>query len=368
MFTQFEDCCNFALFALDGVYGWVNEIIAIIILVFVVNILLKWILKRLHYRFEKQQKVWKDCFVQALYKPLSYFIWFFAAVQALDLIASRILKDLPILSRHAVIGVGGVLALAWFLMRWKKFIVQRMIAKSKSREMTIDQGKINGIDKIITVAIIFFTILFILEVTNHSITTLTAFGAVGGLALAFASQEIISNFFGGFMIYLTQPFTIGDWILIPDHKIEGIVEEIGWYMTRLRSLDKKPIYIPNSIFSKLIVITPSRMSHREINETIGIRYEDSPKLKQIINDITEMLKQHPEIDHNQPMIVRLAAFGEFSLDISLKVYTETTDTEGFMRIKEDVLFKISDILEKNQAELAYPTHHVTFQNRFSEEK
>ena len=181
---------------------------------------------------------------------------------------------------------------------------------------------------------------------------------IGGLALAFASQEIIANFFGGFMIYLTQPFTIGDWILIPDHQIEGIVEEIGWYMTRIRSLDKRPIYIPNTIFSKLIVITPSRMSHRQIKELIGLRCEDLPKIKNVMEDLKGMLQAHPDLDHHQPVIVRLAGFGQFSLDISLITYTQTTSTEGFMKIKEDVLLKIAEVLDKHGAALASPLENI----------
>jgi MscS family membrane protein len=255
--------------------------------------------------------------------------------------------------------VGSVLAFAWFLFRWKKFVVRHLVIKSKNREITFDQGKIGAIDKLLTVAIAFLTILVILEVTDRSVNTLIAFGGIGGLALAFASQEIIANFFGGFMIYLTQPFTVGDWIQLPDHSIEGNVEEIGWYMTRVRSLDKKPIYVPNAIFSKLIVITPSRMSHRQFKETIGVRYDDLSKTQAICTDIREMLQQHLDIDRSLPIIVRLSAFGSYSLDIYVSAYTQTTDTDGFMRVKEDVLYRITAILAKHGAELAFPTQNLS---------
>jgi len=355
LLNQIENCCTFALDALDGIYGWSSEVIAIVLFVLIFNLVTKYLLKRIHNRLERQNKIWQDSFVKALHTPLSYFVWIFAIIQTFDLIASRLYEEMPIERRHNLIAVAALVCVSWFFLRWKHFVVERMTTKCKNKEIALDPGKISVLDKLATVAIIFFSILILMEITHRSINTLIAFGGVGGLALAFASQEIIANFFGGFMIYLTKPFTLGDWILIPDHSIEGYVEEIGWYMTRIRSLDKRPIYIPNSIFSKLIVITPSRMSHRQIKETIGIRYNDLPKLKQVVADIKEMLQNHPDIDHNQSIIARLNTFSECSVDILISVYTQTTSTEGYMRIKEDVLLKISEILVNQKAEFAFPT-------------
>lgn len=363
MFEKINDCCTFAIGALDGTYGWISEAIALAVIVFIVNFVLRWVIKRLHLHFEKQKKYWVDSFFQAIYQPLSYFIWFFAGVQALDIIVSRLLKPMPIETRHCIVGVGAVLAFGWFLLRWKHNVVQHLKTKSKNREITIEQGKIGAIDKMCTVAVIFLIILMLLEATDRSMNTIIAFGGVGGLALAFASQEVISNFFGGFMIYLTQPFTIGDWISIPDHTIEGVVEDIGWYMTRVRSLDKRPIYIPNSIFTKLIVITPSRMSHRPFKETISLRNEDLPKLKKIIEEIRDMLEQHFDIDRGQSIIVRFGAFGAYSMDIHISAYITVTDKPGYMKAREDLLFKVANIILKNDAQFANPTQNIELLNR-----
>lgn len=357
-----QDCCEISIATLDGLYGWFSEAIALIIFVLIFNFLAKWVLKRLHHRYERQKKIWKDSFVRALYLPLSYYVWFFAIMHTIDIVGENIEKGLSVETMHMILAVGAVLAFAWFAMRWKHNIVQHMLFKSKNREITIDPGKIDAIDKIATIAIIFFVILVLLEVTNRSVNTLIAFSGVGGLALAFASQEIISNFFGGLMIYLTQPFTIGDWIHLPEKNIEGIVEEIGWYMTRIRSLDKRPIYIPNSIFTKIVVITPSRMSHRQIKENIPLRPSDLPNLKPIIKDMREMFQQDPDIDRNQPILVNLSGFGDYSLDIAISVYTIAIDTAGYMRVKENILYKISSILQKYNAEIAShytPTHQIT---------
>lgn len=352
IFDTMEKCCETVIGVLDGVYGSFSETFAIIVFVLIFNFLAKWMLKRLHLRYESHNKVWKDGFVRAVYLPLSYYVWFFAIVHAINIIAAQVDERLSVRNLHMFLAIGAVIAFAWFLLRWKRNIAQSMIAKSKNREITIDQGKIAAIDKIITVVIGFFTLLTLLEVTDRSVNTLIAFSSVGGLALAFASQEIISNFFGGAMVYLNQPFTVGDWIHLPEKNIEGIVEDIGWYMTRIRALDKRPIYIPNSIFSKLVVITPSRMSHRQIKETLPIRPEDLPKLKGVITDIKEMIQHHPDIDRNQQILVNLAFLNSSSLDVNLNMFTATCDTVNYMRIKEDILFKISAILLKHGAKIA----------------
>lgn len=355
---EVEDCCDVAVGVLDGVYGWVSEAIALVAIVLIFNFFAKWLLRRLHQRYESQKKLYKDSFVKALYEPLSYYVWFFAVIHAIDLVAMHVFADIPQIYIHMASGVGGVLALAWFLLRWKKHLVLLMITKSKNRQIAIEQGKIDAVDKVLTVVIAFFTVFMLMEITDRNVNTLIAFGGIGGLALAFASQEIIANFFSGFMIYLTHPFTIGDWIQLPDRNIEGIVEEIGWYMTRIRSMDKRPIYIPNSIFSKIVVITPSRMSHRQIKEVINLRYDDLSKLKAILEDIREMLQQHPDIDRNQSISATFTAFGAYSLDITFSAYSQVIDNLGYIGVKEDVLLKVASIVQKHGADFAFPTQNM----------
>lgn len=253
-----------------------------------------------------------------------------------------------------VLAVGLVLGLGWFLLRWKK----KAIASLKSP----DRSRLDVLDKLATVLILIISATLLLEVTGYSLNTLIAFGGISGLAIAFASQEIIASFFGGLMIYLTHPFIIGDWIILPERSIEGHVEEIGWYTTKICTLDKRPIYVPNSIFSKIVIVNPSRMSHRQVKETIGIRYRDVDELKAIIGDIRRMLEENPDIDGEMPPSVYFSAFGAYSLDILFTAYTYETTTHGFNRIKEGILFSIIEILEKHQAELAFPTTCVNVTN------
>lgn len=344
--------------AVDGAYGWISETAILLFFVFIFNFVVRWFLLKLQARFAKNHQIGKESLVKAIIKPLSYYVWFFTSVHLIDLIAYRTYSEMPVEGMHTFLWIGSIVCFSWFCLKWKHYIVRDLTEKSKAHIIVMEQGKIDVMDKLATVIILFSTILLLLEATEKNVNTFIAFGGVGGLALAFASQEVIANFFGGIMVYATHPFGKGDWIQIPDRNIEGIVEEIGWYMTRIRSLDKRPIYVPNSIFSKVVVITPSRMTHRRFKETIGLRYRDMPVLKTVIEDIRVMLRQHPDVDFNHALIVNFDAFGSYSLDILVQAHLHTTDSEGYAKVKDDILFKIGDILKKHQAEMASPPGYV----------
>lgn len=334
---------------------WKVELAGIVLVVLIFNFFAKWFLKSLQTQLHKQRRFWSENFVKALYLPISYYAWLFAIIHVINLVAHKILQVQIGSDLNIGIKMGAVLAAAWFLLRWKNNNIITLRELSKTKEIVLEQGKIDVLNKLGTVLIFFLLVLTLLEVTGRSITTLIAFGGVGGLALAIASQEVVGNFFGGLMIYITHPFAVGDKINLQEKSIEGRVEDIGWYMTRVRNKEKQPVYIPNSIFTKAIVITPSRMTHHRFQETFGVRYADMPRLKKIISDIEEMLKHHPAVDKEQKIKVYFEAFAPHSLDVMVSAFVPTTDDhDDFNPIRQDLLMKTYDILAENKAELAIP--------------
>jgi len=151
---------------------------------------------------------------------------------------------------------------------------------------------------------------------------------------------------------------VGDWVRSPDREIEGTVEHIGWRLTVIRTFDKRPLYVPNSMFTSVSLENPSRMTHRRIYETMGVRYDDLGKLPAIIGDVKQMLIDHPEIDHNQTLIVNFNSYGASSLDFFIYTFTVTTNWIKFHEVKQDVLFRIARIVESHGAEFAFPTRTV----------
>jgi MscS family membrane protein len=163
------------------------------------------------------------------------------------------------------------------------------------------------------------------------------------------------------MIFLDRPFSVGDWVRSPDRDIEGTVEDIGWRLTRIRTFDKRPLYLPNSIFSSLAVENPSRMYNRRIYETIGLRYDDIGSMEAIVAAVREMLVNHDDIDQQQVLMVNFVTLGASSVDFFVYTFTKTIDWQTYHRVKQDVLLKIAGIIEQHGAEIAFPTQTLHMQ-------
>jgi MscS family membrane protein len=191
-----------------------------------------------------------------------------------------------------------------------------------------------------------------------SISAVLAFGGIGGIAVGFAAKDLLANFFGGLIIYLDRPFSVGDWIRSSDRDIEGTVEYIGWRQTRIRTFDKRPLYVPNAIFNSITVENPSRMQNRRIYETIGIRYDDISLMQPIVEQVEKMLKAHEAIDTSQTLMVNFNAFSASSIDFFIYTFTKTTNWVEFHQIKQDILLKVSHIIQDNGGDIAYPTQRL----------
>jgi MscS family membrane protein len=133
------------------------------------------------------------------------------------------------------------------------------------------------------------------------------------------------------------------------------VEYIGWRHTRVRAFNKNPIYVPNALFTNIVVENPTRMTNRRIKETIGVRYADLDKLPAIIADVKAMLQAHPEIDADATLIVNFNQFAASSLDFFIYTFTRTVQWVHYHEVKQDVLLKVAAIIQAHGAEIAFPT-------------
>ena len=223
----------------------------------------------------------------------------------------------------------------------------------------VENDSIRLFSRLIKILIIIAIALGIAQYLGFSISSLLTFGGVGGIVMGFAAKDMLSNIFGGLMIQMDKPFSTGDWIR--STKFEGVVEKIGWRMTRIRTFSKNPVYIPNSIFATIPIETPSRMTNRRIKEIIGIRYDDIKQLPAITNAIEQMLKEHKDVDRSQALRVYFNHFNASSLDITVYAFTTTVDKTTYQKVKGEILLNIADIITKHKAEIAYPTQTLHIQ-------
>ena len=243
-------------------------------------------------------------------------------------------------------------------MQFIKKLEGSYIANAEQNDKKIDKTLVHACSQLVTITILITSLLIGMQLFGVPISGLLAFGGIGGAGIAFASKDLLANFFGGIIIYLDRPFKVGDWIRSPDRNIEGTVEHIGWRLTRIRTFDKRPLYVPNGTFLTISVENPSRMLNRRIKTLVGVRYDDAAKIATITESIKQMLKSHPEIDPKQTLIVNLTEFAASSLNIMIYTFTKTTNWVKFQEIQQDVFIKIIEIVESHGAQCAFPTSTV----------
>ncbi|MDR2259357.1 MAG: mechanosensitive ion channel family protein [Azoarcus sp.] len=297
---------------------------------------------------------WNQVLALAARRPLSILAWVVGISFVGQIVQAR--TEAAILAVvHPVRTIGVIACLGWFLLRLignaKDAIIRRRIALGEE----VDRTTVEAIGQLLRISVSITTVLVALQSLGFSVEGVLAFGGIGGIAVGFAAKDLLANFFGSLMIYFDRPFAVGDWIRSSEKQIEGTVEDIGWRLTRIRTFDKRPLYVPNSVFTTITVENPSRMSNRRINETIGVRYDDIGVVADIVEDIRAMLRAHPEIDQAQTLIVNFLQFNEFSLDIMVYTFTRTTVWIDFHEIKQDILLKIAEIIANRGAQIAYPT-------------
>lgn len=354
------------LVSVFGKHAWFFLVITILGLTAVIDVIQRRILIFTGNRLEARERIWSFSVVDAAKSPVSFFIWVTGTVLALTTLITQVGVYIELVGfinnfKSTIL----TLSVAWFVIR----LVQRLefhLKEFAKEDDRLDEVTVEALAKIIKLLAVILTVLFFLSSFGVSLTGLMAFGGVGGIAIGFAAKDLLGNVFGGLMLYMDKPFMVGDWIRSPDKEIEGTVEKIGWRITTVRTFDKRPLYVPNGIFANISIENPSRMFNRRIKEDMGIRYADVNKMREIIEGVKEMLRNHPDIDTSQTMIVNFNHYKASSLEFFIYTFTKTTDWVLFHEIKQDVLIKISEIVEAHGAEMAFPTRTLHIESAASQ--
>lgn len=340
---------------------WANGTIILLLcslaFAFFASHLVRILMRRLKARLAGSDREWDDILVGALQDPFSIVIWLLVGNSAIRMLLPEFLEHF-----HKQISIFNdvvfVWVVAWVLIRFLDMAAS--VIEARAAKWNLDSSDVLVISKVIKIIIIVVSILIGIQQFGYSISGILAFGSVGGIALSFAAKDLLANFFGGFMVYLDRPFAEGEWIRSPDKQIEGTVEHVGWRVTRIRTFDQRPLYVPNAVFSTVAIENPSRMLNRRIAETVGIRYDDIAVMSVIVSQIKQMLIKHRDIDKGKTLIINFSHFGPSSLDIMIYTFTKTTDWVRFHEVKQDVLLKIADIIAANNAEIAFPTTTIKY--------
>ncbi len=279
--------------------------------------------------------------------------------------------------------------IAYILMQLVENIFFMLFYKQRSKEnLQLRTELINLLLSITKVVIFLAALLFILMKMDVNITGLLASLGIGGLAVALAAQTTLSNFFGLLKIIFDESFSQGDWIETKD--IEGTVVEIGFISTKIRTFDNALITVPNSELANTPLKNWNRRTvGRRIKMHIGVTYGARKEaLQEAIEEIRQMLEEHPgivtrdKVDYRSikrryresgkllaiedklgiktTLLVFLDRFSASSIDILIYTFASTTDWQEWLEVKQDVMFRLMEILQRHGLEFAFPSQTLYF--------
>ncbi len=292
-----------------------------------------------------------DVIFEALRKPLGFFLITLGAYLSFKVLGYPLEIFEKLIKSLIIFGMAWAIYNLIVAFEEKAFEVARVFGKDFERE--IGSFLIRSAKSFL----IIMGILAILQEWGINVSALIASLGLGGLAIALASKDTLSNFFGGLTLLADKSIKVGDWIRVGE--VEGIVEDLGLRTTKVRTFEKSLITVPNQYMATNPLENFSRRSVRRIKMRVGLTYSTPPKvLKKIVEDIREMLLNHPRISKEELLMVHFDEFEDSSLSIFIYCFTDTADWQEYLSIREDVNLRIMEIVERNGSSFAFPSRSI----------
>jgi MscS family membrane protein len=252
-----------------------------------------------------------------------------------------------------------VYSIFWIFLKVIDFIGLILNKRAEATENKMDDQLIPFIVEIAKIITYVFALIIVMgNIFEVNITALATGLGIGGLALAMASKESLENLLGSFTIFFDQPFTVGDIVTVG--AVTGVVEKVGFRSTRIRTFDKSLVTVPNKKMIDAELDNLGLRPVRRVKFNIGLTYETAPEqIKAIVADIQEMINMH--VKTNQDGRVRFQEFGSSSLDIMVMYFVDSPKWEDLIDVKEDVNYKIMEIVKKHNSDFAFPSTTVYLQ-------
>ncbi len=276
-----------------------------------------------------------------------------------SVIAHRALASylgLPLLSRlyyYRIIGVIFSFGFFWFLLRSTSVTMQRLRSRA-IRSGRIGTGTLMVLgERLLTAFIVIVAILAILGVLGFNLTTVLAGLGIGGIAIAFAAQKTLENLFGGISVLADEVIRVGDYCRFGDRT--GTVEDISLRSTRVRTDARTELSIPNGALATMNIENFARRDKIFFNPVLSIRVETTAdQLRYLLAEVRRMLYEHPKVGSDSANI-RFAGFDASALRVEITSFVLTRDANEFAAVREDLLLRIMDIVEKSGGGFALPS-------------
>ena len=266
---------------------------------------------------------------------------------------------LSIPAMHALVlvfRVAVLVLLTWMLLRLLDILADgvrnRLIREGRSSALSVVAlGRRLG-----KVFILALGVVAVLQQTGFQVSGLIAGLGVGGIAVGLGAQKTVANLFGGLSLTMDQAVRVGDVCKFGDKM--GTVEDVGLRSTRIRTLDRTVITVPNAEFSEIHIENFTLRDRIRLQATLGLRYETTPaQLRDALERLRKLFRDHPRVSPD-PIRVRFVSFGAYSLDVEVVAFVATTDLEEFLAVREELYLKMMDEVAAAGTGFAFPSQTV----------
>jgi MscS family membrane protein len=243
-----------------------------------------------------------------------------------------------------------VIALAWLMIRLMDVVANLRIRRMQRLNRPGDTALARLLNRLAKVTVAVAACLILLSFSGTDLTAVLTGLGLGGVAIAFAAQKTLENVFGGIMVISDKPVEVGD--VCRAGEFFGEVEDIGLRSTRIRTMDRTVVSIPNGQLATLSLENFTRRDRIWLHHSIALRYETkADQLRYVLAEIRRLLYSHPKVDSASAR-VRFIRFGGSSLELEIFAYVLTTDFTVFLGIQEDLLLHMMDIVESSGTSVA----------------
>jgi MscS family membrane protein len=247
----------------------------------------------------------------------------------------------------------GWFALAWLAWRWADTAGEVALGRMSRLGQLTAYSAVSFLTRAFKVLLAILFLGALLRAFGVNVTAGLAALGVGGLAIALGAQKLFENLIGSVTLLADRPVRVGDFCRFGDTL--GTVEEIGIRSTRIRTLDRTVLTVPNGEFSTLHIENYSQRDRFWFHPTLNLRYETSTdQMRHVLRELRDMLAKHPKIE-TDTLRVRLIGLAAYSLDVEIFAYVYAWDYRSFLEIQEELLLNCMEIVEKSGTGFAFPS-------------
>ena len=337
----------------NSVLNYLRAFVFIVSVYLLIKLFDKFLLDRVNIIIDKFSHSFAEMIKKLIKKRLYPLLYFLTIYLAFNQLRTIVIVD------NVINAVLMVLSVIFAILIIQDIITYLLNKHWEKKKRGLEEQKILTITVIIIKIIIWIiALLFILDNLNIEITGLLTGLGIGGIAIAFAAQNILNDLFNYFTIYLDKPFDVGDYIMISDYR--GTIEHIGIKTTRLRSLSGEELIISNTDLVNSRINNLKRMQRRRINYSFGVEYGTSlEKLKQIPKIVEEIIKAEENTEFDR---THFGEYGDFSLIFQVVYFVQSREYRVYMDVQQNINYKLNEKFNELGINFAFPTQTIHLQD------